>query len=307
MAFWTSGKRCHATTRAGCRCSITCESKLVGKEGVEVALPLKIGFDNCLMHSQIFSTLSADITDKQILAFALDLETTGTNIATDRIVELSAVQIWPLRVGACFSSTVKIDEETLLSPSARAAACVHGISDEDILASPCFKECWLRFLQFVDATSNTQVVQHSCDESSDDECLSSCLQFPDEYPQIIFAAHNGFSFDFPLLLFESVRHSVDTSVFENWLFVDTLHMLKQMQCILNAPHCLKLQCVVESLAKPIALAAHRARDDCVALGLVLQYFAERLDASMDMLLKQFAMQASLQKSLAIVCILLNNC
>lgn len=306
MASLTRRKQCNASTRAGCRCSITCESKLLGRDGIEVALPLKIGFDNCLMHSQIFSTMPAAPVGKQILMFAIDLETTGTNIYKDRIVELSAVQIWPMHVGVCFSSTIKIDQEMLLSPSAKAAARVHGILDEDILASPDFKECWLRFLQFVEATSNSQVAEQLSDESSDDECCSSHLQYPSEPPQIIFAAHNGICFDFPLLLCEIIRHSLSTSIFESWKFVDTLIIAKQMQYVLNEPHCLKLQCVVESLAKPSALAAHRARDDCVALGLVLQYFAERLDVSLNLLIEKFALQVSLQESVAIACMLLQN-
>lgn len=64
-----------------------------------------------------------------------DLETTGTNIAKDRIVEISVLKVFPNgnkeSVTWRVNPTVKIPAET---------TAIHGISDEDIADEPTFKE-----------------------------------------------------------------------------------------------------------------------------------------------------------------------
>ena len=55
--------------------------------------------------------------------------------------------------GACFGQVVRVDDEILRTPSALAASAVHGISDEEILASPPFVTVWERFLDFVESLS----------------------------------------------------------------------------------------------------------------------------------------------------------
>jgi DNA polymerase-3 subunit epsilon len=64
-----------------------------------------------------------------------DLETTGMNIASDRIVELSYLKVFP--DGREESKTYRINP-TIPIPAETTA--IHGISDEDVKDAPTFKE-----------------------------------------------------------------------------------------------------------------------------------------------------------------------
>lgn len=64
-----------------------------------------------------------------------DLETTGTNIIKDRIVEISFLKIHPN--GKEESKTRRINPEMPIPPETTA---IHGISDEDVKDCPTFKE-----------------------------------------------------------------------------------------------------------------------------------------------------------------------
>jgi DNA polymerase-3 subunit epsilon len=65
----------------------------------------------------------------------LDLETTGINIVTDRIVEIALLKIFP---GG------KQDEKLMLinpeMPIPAQSSAIHGIKDEDVKDAPTFKE-----------------------------------------------------------------------------------------------------------------------------------------------------------------------
>lgn len=63
-----------------------------------------------------------------------DLETTGINPATDRIVEISLLKVWPN--GKQVSKTYRINPEI---PIPSRAIEVHGITDEDVKNAPTFK------------------------------------------------------------------------------------------------------------------------------------------------------------------------
>jgi DNA polymerase-3 subunit epsilon len=63
-----------------------------------------------------------------------DLETTGINTATDRIVEISLLKIFPN--GSEISKTMRINPEMPIPPKATE---VHGISDDDVKDCPVFK------------------------------------------------------------------------------------------------------------------------------------------------------------------------
>ena len=63
---------------------------------------------------------------KRSLAF-LDLETTGINISTDRIVEISILRISPEGKEEWFVS--RINPEMPIPPKSTA---IHGIKDEDV-------------------------------------------------------------------------------------------------------------------------------------------------------------------------------
>lgn len=64
-----------------------------------------------------------------------DLETTGTNVASDRIVEISYLKVMPN--GEERSKTYRVNPEMHISES---ASDVHGITDEDVADCPTFKE-----------------------------------------------------------------------------------------------------------------------------------------------------------------------
>ena len=64
-----------------------------------------------------------------------DLETTGINIVTDRIVELSYLKIYP--DGKEESQTFLVNPTVPIPPKTTA---IHGISDEDVKDAPPFSE-----------------------------------------------------------------------------------------------------------------------------------------------------------------------
>ncbi|WP_339610359.1 3'-5' exonuclease [uncultured Planktosalinus sp.] len=71
--------------------------------------------------------------DKPICFF--DLETTGTNIATDRIVEISILKVFPN--GNKESHTWKVNPEMPIPP---VVTSIHGITDEMVANEPTFSE-----------------------------------------------------------------------------------------------------------------------------------------------------------------------
>ena len=74
------------------------------------------------------------LTDNVPLIF-FDLETTGVNLAVDRIVELSVIKIMP--DGTRETKTRLINPEMPIPPEATA---VHHISDEDVKDAPTFRQ-----------------------------------------------------------------------------------------------------------------------------------------------------------------------
>lgn len=64
-----------------------------------------------------------------------DLETTGTNIQTDRIVEISLVKLMPN--GSVTSKTRRINPEM---PIPAEASAIHHITDEDVAGEPTFRQ-----------------------------------------------------------------------------------------------------------------------------------------------------------------------
>ena len=71
--------------------------------------------------------------DRPIIFF--DLETTGTDILKDRIVEISLIKVNP--DGSEFERTRRINPECPIPPEATA---VHGIKDEDVANEPKFSQ-----------------------------------------------------------------------------------------------------------------------------------------------------------------------
>ena len=296
-------RTCCGVTRSGRPCTLTSRSTLKNERGRDVAAPLRRGGDRCFFHARPFNSCPViDFSGPLVILF-IDLETSGTDAANDRILELSAVQSVPVvGAGASFSTIVRVDSEILSTPHAQQAAQVHGIPMDEIEASPFFPECWRRFLMFVDSLLN-EATRFEEYDTSDDELLSSPCP-SEEPPTLLLAAHNGFSFDFAMLLFECERHGLDLFVFERWLFVDTLHVLRAAKHD-ESGGCFKLQCLEKNLCGMSGLQAHRGRDDCIALMRVIHIVAARWGLSDDMLMRFFTHRICLGESIAQVRVLLD--
>ena len=107
---------------------------------------------------------------KPIIFF--DLETTGVNIATDRIVEISILKVFPN--GNKESKTWLVNPEIEIPAE---AAAIHGITNEKVVTEPTFKE--------LAATVN--------------ELIADCD----------LAGFNSNRFDIPLLAEELMRAGID--------------------------------------------------------------------------------------------------
>jgi DNA polymerase-3 subunit epsilon len=105
----------------------------------------------------------------------IDLETTGTNLATDRIVEIAVVKLMP-----DYSRTVKHKLINPEMPIPRQASDIHGISDEKVKDAPTFRQVANELKQFL--------------ENSD------------------LAGYNSNRFDIPLLVEEFLRTGIDFDI-----------------------------------------------------------------------------------------------
>ena len=101
-----------------------------------------------------------------------DIESTGLNIAKDRIVEICAVKVMPN--GDEEIKTRRINPTIPISPEAEA---IHGISNEDVKNCPTFKEVAKSMAQWM----------AGCD----------------------IAGYNSLKFDIPLLAEEFLRAGVE--------------------------------------------------------------------------------------------------
>ncbi len=101
-----------------------------------------------------------------------DLETTGINISSDRIVEISYLKIYPN--GDEESKTIKVNPTI---PIPEKSTLIHGITDEDVKDAPVFAEV---------AKTLTKIIE-GCD----------------------LAGYNSNKFDIPLLAEEYLRADID--------------------------------------------------------------------------------------------------
>jgi DNA polymerase-3 subunit epsilon len=102
----------------------------------------------------------------------LDLETTGVSIASDRIVEISAMKLMP--GGEKEWLTMRLNPGIPISPEATR---IHGITDADVANEPHFKDVAKRLASFLEG----------CD----------------------LAGFNSMKFDIPILCEEFLRVNVD--------------------------------------------------------------------------------------------------
>jgi len=108
---------------------------------------------------------------KRPLAF-IDLETTGINIASDRIVDLSELKIAP--DGKREWVVTRLNPEMKIGQKAMA---IHGITDEDVASEPTFRQ----------VAKNLAAFLEGCD----------------------LAGFNAMKFDIPLLAEEFLRVNID--------------------------------------------------------------------------------------------------
>ncbi len=117
-----------------------------------------------------------------------DLETTGRDVSTCRIVEFAAIRVEKGKVTAKLQSL--IDPRIPIPDAARA---VHHISDDDVKGQPTIEEFWPQLIQFI---------------GND-----------------ILIAHNGYAFDFPIL--DRTARKLDGKRLSNPRF-DTLTLARNL-------------------------------------------------------------------------------
>lgn len=102
----------------------------------------------------------------------LDIESTGINVAYDRIVEISLLKVSPN--GKEQWMTTRVNPEMPIPPKVTA---IHGITDNDVAESPAFREVAKKIALFLEG----------CD----------------------LAGYNAIKFDIPLLAEEFLRTDID--------------------------------------------------------------------------------------------------
>lgn len=120
-----------------------------------------------------------------------DLETTGVNVANDRIVEISILKIHP--DGKKETKTHRINPEM---PIPLVSSMIHGIYDKDIADAPTFKELAKPLASFL----------QNCD----------------------LGGYNSNKFDVPVLAEEFLRANVDFDI-KNRRLVDVQNIFHKME------------------------------------------------------------------------------
>ncbi|MEQ7801731.1 exonuclease domain-containing protein [Pedobacter sp. ASV1-7] len=127
---------------------------------------------------------------KRPLAF-FDLETTGVNVGSDRIVEIAILKAMP--DGSEEIKSMRINPEM---PIPLHSSLIHGIYDEDIANAPTFKTVAAELLEFIGDAD--------------------------------LAGYNSNRFDIPVLLEEFLRSGIDFDMSDR-KFVDVQNIFHQME------------------------------------------------------------------------------
>lgn len=121
----------------------------------------------------------------------IDLETTGVNLSTDRIVEIAIVKILP--DGSRQTKRKLINPEMQIPAS---SSDIHGITNEMVKDAPTFKQCANEIKQFLE----------SCD----------------------LGGYNSNRFDIPMLMEEFLRAELEVDLSDRKM-VDVQHIFYQME------------------------------------------------------------------------------
>jgi len=121
----------------------------------------------------------------------IDLETTGINLSTDRIIEIAIIKIMP--------DNSRVVKRKLLNPEMPIPANssdIHGITDEMVKDAPTFKQVGNEIKQFLE----------SCD----------------------LGGYNSNRFDIPLLMEEFLRAGMDVDLSDRKM-IDVQHIFYSME------------------------------------------------------------------------------
>ena len=121
----------------------------------------------------------------------IDLETTGTNVASDRIIEIAIIKVFPDK-----TTQSKVKRINPGMPIPAGSTAIHGIKDEDVKDAPLFKQAAHELKQFMD----------NCD----------------------LAGYNSNRFDIPLLVEEFLRAEIEFDVSKR-RFVDVQRIFHLME------------------------------------------------------------------------------
>ncbi|MFD2697589.1 exonuclease domain-containing protein [Mesonia sediminis] len=159
-----------------------------------------------------------------------DLETTGTQIAKDRIVEIAVLKVYPNsnKESICW----RVNPEM---PIPAEVTKIHGISDEDVVNEPTFKERAKALYEMI----------RGCD----------------------LGGYNSNRFDIPLLAEEFLRAGVDFDI-KNSLAID-------VQTIFHKKEKRTLEAAYKFYCNKELIDAHSAEADTLATFEVLESQLER--------------------------------
>ena len=127
---------------------------------------------------------------KRPLVF-IDLETTGMNLSTDRIVEIAIIKVYP--------DGTKTVKQKLLNPQMpipKSSSDIHGITDDKVKDAPTFKQVANELKQFIDDSD--------------------------------FSGYNSNRFDIPLLMEEFLRAGLEIDM-TNRRLLDVQHIFHMME------------------------------------------------------------------------------
>jgi DNA polymerase III subunit epsilon len=149
---------------------------------------LTLNLDNEQQPSQDQPSMNLQLT-KPLAIF--DLETTGINIGSDRILEIAIIRIMP--GGNVQKKRKLLNPEMPIPP---AATEVHGITNEMVKDAPTFKQAANEIRQFIDG----------CD----------------------LAGYNSNRFDVPILMEEFLRSGIEMDL-KTTKLVDVQRIFHQME------------------------------------------------------------------------------
>ena len=121
----------------------------------------------------------------------LDLETTGVNLSSDRIVEIAIIKIMP--------DQTRVVKRKLINPEIlipKVSSDIHGITDEMVKDAPTFKQAGNEIKQFLEG----------CD----------------------LGGYNSNRFDIPILMEEFLRAGMDVDL-SNRRMIDVQHIFYTME------------------------------------------------------------------------------